>query len=285
MSVIINKNVNTTRHSNMKIMIERYDSAMQVVEDCKVREITDTAFDDIANERHIHDDWHGVNSYEEALDYLNNGYQPTVDRLKEKIKVSKVGEHKRVKFQNSIVGANPVVPLAIMGIPNCMVDTKIKPIKNKVIDVYYDITNSCGTDPEDIIQSGQKLLGAIIELENQGYAFNLYGVQSYSNQRSADILVVKVKSSGQPIDLKRISFPLTHVAFFRVIGFDWYSKCPKAEYRSGYGHAIGYELDNDETDEFADQVFGNNSIYIKGTEIRTMGDKYIKEVLTGARKV
>lgn len=273
----------TTKHHKMKVVIEHYDSAQQVVEDCRKRNITDDMFENM-QKKNIRKGWHGVDSYDEALEFLSKGYQPTVEKLKESLKNNKIGSGKRITFKNDIVGAVPVVPLAIMGVPNNMVNTRIKPIKNKIIDIYYDMTCCCGTSPEDIIKNGQKVLSAIVDLEQKGYAINLYAVQSYSGSEDADMLCVKVKSSSQPLDLKRISFPLTHTAFFRVIGFDWYSKCPKAKYRGGYGQALGYRVENkDEQKEFARQAFGENATYILGTEIMDIEEKHLHEVLTNEK--
>lgn len=282
MSTIYKKIVSTKRHKNYEFTIERYDSAMEVADDCSKRKITDSSFTD--QSRKSMDGWEGVKNYDEALDLLKNGYQPTVEKLKEKAKANVTGVHKRISFGNDVHGFAPVVPLAMKGVPQSMINMTMKPMKCKVVDVYYDITCSCGTSSSQIIENGQKLLGAILELERQGYRFNLYAVQGYNNDKSSDMLIVKIKSSDKPIDLKRISFPLTHTAFFRVIGFDWYSKFPKGKYRSGYGHAIPYEFEGDEKVELGKQLFGNNAIVIYGTDIKNNGEEHIKEVLTSNEK-
>ena len=275
-SKIITRKVVTDRHK-MNLMIESYNSAMEVAEDCKKRSITNSHFDDKSTESF--GSWEGVKTYDEALGYMKNGFQPTVEKLKEKVNPTRMGTGKRITFKNNIVGSAPVVPLAIMGVPNCMIDMKMKPIKCKVIDVYYDITCSSGTSSDKIIKNGQKLLGTILELEAKGYKFNLYAMQTYSDEGSADILTVKLKSSNQPLDLKRISFPLTHTAFFRVIGFDWYSRTPKGKYRAGYGMGLSYVLNKKEVDEMMSQAFGRNSMYIAGKEIMDKDEEYIRKVL------
>lgn len=278
MSTIISKDI-TVGTRKRAVNVEFYDSAIDVYEDCKRRSITDSCFDD--KSKSSFGSWEGVKTYDEALKYLRNGYQPTVNKLKEKMKVRDPGQ-KRISFTNNIVGSAPIVPLALKGVPNCMIDTRMKQIKCKVIDVYYDMTCSCGTESKKIIENGQKMLGAILDLEHQGYRINLYAVQSYNDSSSSDILAVKIKSSNQPLDLKRMSFPLTHTAFFRVIGFDWYSRFPKGKYRSGYGHALGYELNDREMKEFATKMFGDNAIYIAGSKILDRNEEYIKEVLKNA---
>lgn len=280
MSTIIERKIKVGNRDR-RVSAEFYDSAFEVYEDCKRRPITDSRFHD--ESKASFGNWEGVKTYDEALGYLRNGYQPTVDKLREKTKITDPGQ-KRISFQNNIVGSAPVVPLALRGVPNCMVDTKMKQIKCKVIDVYYDMTCSCGTSSSDIIANGQKVLGAILDLESQGYRINLYAVQSYNDSISSDILAVKIKSSNQPLDLKRMSFPLTHTAFFRVIGFDWYSRFPKGKYRSGYGRALGDELNPEELEEFCRKMFGFNAILLAGSEILRKSEAHIKEVLINAGK-
>ena len=276
MSTIIEKSVTINKSRKMQVMCEMYRSANEVVSDCEKRQITNSSFQNIREEDNW--EWRGVKSYDDALDLMRNGYQPTVEKLKDQLKISRQGNGKRISFVNNIVGANPVVPLAMMGVPNCMIDMRMKPIKCKVIDVYYDMTMSCAVSPEEIIKNGQKLLGVILELERVGYRFNLYGIQTYSGEDDVDVLAVKVKSANQPIDLKRISFPLTHVGFFRVIGFDWYSKTPNGKYRCGYGRGLGYRLDDNQIKVFAKEMFGNNAVYISATRMSDRDSEYLKRV-------
>ena len=261
-----------------KFHIEEFDSAMEVAETCKSRKITDGRFDDVKNERF--ENWRGVKSYDEALEFLKTGYQPTVEKLRTAFKVSKSGEGTRFSFLNQIQGFAPVVPLALKGVPNCMINMQMKPIKAKVIDVYYDMTASAKTDSKDIIKAGQKILSAVIELERQGYRFNLFAIQTYADSSSCDMLAVRVKRDSQPLDLKRISFPMTHTAFFRVIGFDWYSKVPGGKYRGGYGHAISYDFSTEKLNVIAKTLFGKNAIYMSAVKVLGQDEEHIKEVLT-----
>lgn len=269
-----------------KIMCERYNSAAEVVADCKVRKITDRMFHDMAdgNLGGKNKQWCGVDSYEQALEYLEKGYQPVVDTLKFAIKANISGQGKRISFHNDIVGYAPIVPLAIMGVPNAMINSYMKPIKAKVIDVYYDGTFSWGVKSDNIINTGAKVISIILQLEQQGYRFNLYQVQSYSDEDNCDMMCVKLKDSMQPIDLKRISFPLAHTAFFRVIGWDWYSKTPKGKYRDVYGHALCYENKvNDKLDDIFKEMFGNNAVYVSGNSLLDKGgdgEKYLQGVFT-----
>ena len=264
---------------SVTIMNESYSAAADVIADCEKRPITDGRFHDMR--KYHYDKWNGVKSYDEALELMRTGYQPTVEQLKDAMKINRRGAGKRITFQNNVIGAAPVVPLALIGVPNCMIDMRMKPIKAKVFDVYYDITTSSGTTPQTIIENGKKILGAIIELERQGYRFNLYAMQTYYEKDSADMLTVRVKSASQPLDIKRVSFPLTHPAFFRAIGFDWYSKTPKGKYRSAYGRSMAYDFSREQLESMAKQMFGDSTLLFTAPTIAKNGQDYIENILSG----
>ena len=268
------------RKGKFSVNIESYSSAREVVEKCKSRTRTSTVFHDMPN-HHIRSSWHGVSSYEEALQLLNDGYQPAVEMLRDVLKANKtsIAEQKRISFMNDIQGFAPIVPLALKGVPQSMVNMTMKPIKCKVIDVYYDMVVSCATTPEEIIDNGKKLLGVIMNLEKKGYKFNLYAVQTYSNKnQGCDMLTIKVKDSNKPLDIKKMSYVLMHPAFFRVIGFDWYSKVPNGVYRRDYGHNIAQEVGRGGLDDFVSQVLGKNAVYFAAS--RLGDERHIEEELT-----
>lgn len=273
---------------NNEFHIETYDSAYQVVEDCKKRKITNSSFDNMREER-IRKSWHGVGSYDEALKLMETGYQPTVEKLKKGIKPNLSGVSKRVSFHNDVVGYAPIVPLAIMGVPQSMMNSYMRPVKAKVINVYYYMSVNAGCSSEELMKAGQKFLGAIMELELQGYRMNIYCVQSYyQNHDGADMMCVKIKSANQPLDLQRVSFPLTHPAFFRVIGFDWYSKFPIGKYRFGYGSALGAEYSTAEMQKGFEEIFGNNIVVFVASKIIENDEtqEHLKEVIenVGSKK-
>ena len=277
------KNIKS-KEIDVNFMVESYNSSADIVKDCKTRKITDRRFNNMQDGTlgHHSTSWCGVESYEQALKFLEEGYQPTVEKLKAGIKANLQGNGKRISFHNDIVGYAPIVPLAILGVPNSMINSRMKPIKAKVIDIYYNMTASSGTSSENIVQAGVKMLSAIISLEQQGYRFNLYAVQNYYECGKCYMLKVKVKDAMQPVDLKRISFPLTHTGFLGVIGFDWYSKCPEAKYLSGYGRSLDYDFGREEMQKATKELFGDNAVWFGCVKIMDKNEEYIKEVLVNA---
>lgn len=287
MAVTIEKEM---KDYKLNIRAEVYQSTEELVHDCQTRPVKIQRF--LLDHDGIHKDWHGVGSYSEALELLKNGYQPTVKDLEGGFKVSdRQGYVPRFQFSNCIQGFAPVVPLALIGVPNNMMNMRMTTIKQKVIDVYYDMTANAGTDPEEFIEAGKSLLETVIELEKKGYRFNLYAVQTYTGhcdgQPTADMLCVKVKSSDKPLDLKRMSFPLTHPAFFRVIGFDWEGKSPICrDIGYGRGRAFGYDYDDKQIRTAVHELLGDNACYISCAKfIRSKYDtKVLKEAFLNDKK-
>lgn len=265
---------------NEKFNVEVFESANEVVKVSGQRKVTDSNFHNFDAGYMPDGEWSGVRTFQEALDLMRDGYQPTVDKLKTGIKANVQGQGKRISFYNDVVGFQPIVPLALQGVPKCMVNSYMKPIKAKVLNVYYDMTASCSVSAEQILEAGQKLLAAIMELEMQGYKFNLYATQNYYRSGTgADMLCTKIKSSNTPLDLKRISFPLTHTAYFRVIGFDWYSKTPKGKFRSGYGSSVAYSFGEDKLKAGFEELFGKNCIVFSAAKIINTDTEHLKAVL------
>lgn len=263
-----------------KLNVEFYHSAQEMADDLETRQMTDSSF---------HAPEYGSSfvgaTRDETYKMLREGYQPTVDALKKGVKVQGTG--KRFKSFNDVCGFQPIIPNAIMGLPNSMINSSMTPIKTKVIDVYYDMTVSCGTESSDLIKAGQRMLGTILELEAQGFRFNLYVCQNYSDSKGCDMVCVKVKSANQPFDLKRMSFPVSHTSFFRGIGFDWYSKFPLGTYRFGYGRSIAYDKPQEEITKEFQRLFGKGAMFFTATKLIEQKDKaneYLKGVLTNERK-
>lgn len=257
--------------------IEMYTSANEIASDLEKRTMTSDRFkkDPYADKSFV-----GA-SRNETYAMLREGYQPVVDAMRNRIRAT--AQTKRFKSYTDVAGFQPIIPNAIMGLPNSMINSKMTPIKTKVIDIYYEMTCPWSTESRDLIKAGQKMLGVIMDLEAQGYRFNLYCTQGYyASGEGCDMLCLKVKNASQPMDLKRMSFPIAHTAFFRGMGFDWYSKFPIGTYRMGYGHAISTEKTQEEIQCEYRRIFGKGAVYFSAKTLISKGDKaeeYIKEAL------
>jgi len=263
--------------------IESFDNADEVVRVCKSRPLNRAAGFNKDEQEREYPSFTGVKNWNEACELLRTGYQPAVDAMKTGIKANLAGQGKRISLHNDVVGYAPIVPLAIMGVPQSMQNAYMKPIKAKVLDIYYDMTVACFADKDDLQKAGCKLLAAIMELEMQGYKFNLYAIQSYSDGGSFDMICTKIKSSNTPLDLRKISFPLTHPGYFRSIGFDWYSRMPKSKYRDGYGHGLAYDYNEDQLRKGFKELFGNNAVVFAAQKMLDKDSEHIKTIITNQK--
>lgn len=271
--------------------IEIFDSAFEMADTCKKRTITDSNFHDMRTDK-INKSWHGVNNYSEAIGLLENGWQEQMDKVKKDFgTVVQRADGKRISFTNDVVGFSPIVPLALKGVPNCMINQTMKKIKAKVVNIVYDMSASSSTSPQQMSDNLVKLMKIVVSLELKGYRIGLTAMQSYSDRCTgakhninSDMAFVKVKTPNQPLDVKRAMFPLGHPAMFRVIGFDWYSKFPKGKHRWGYGTPLGLMTEPARMTEFVKKALGKEYIYISSSVITNSSDKHIEEQITGGKK-
>lgn len=278
-SIILDKKV-----QNLRVKAEIFNNTSDMYKSCTERTRTDMRFRDMPN-RKVRKDWEGVSSYKEMLKLLRDGYDAATNILKvETERYYKIkSETKRSRTYTDVVGYTPHIPNMLMGVPKTMINSKNYATPQKVIDIYYDQTVNSSITTQQIENNGIEIMKAIYSLEQRGYKVNLYVCQSYCQNNDCDIVCIKIKDSNKPLDIRRISFPIAHPSFFRVLGFDWYSKFPLGIWKSGYGRGIGYDY-QDKIDSITRKIFGTNAVYIESCKILKKGFQEIEEELMRKKK-
>lgn len=250
----------------MDFNIETYQSSAELVRLTKSRKRR--IGDDTLGAKEFYSSWEGVNSPQDALDLCENGWSAKVGEVQKLVKEAQRRiQSKRLVQTQGVCGFAPIVPLALSGSPQSMLDMKIVPKKTKTIDLYYDMTVGAFMSSERLLQIGMKVLEAVMSLESSGYRVRLSAVQNYSNSSQSDILVVRIKDETQPFNIERMCFPLFNPAFFRVIGFGWYERCPTTTYKSAYGRSLGYILNKKELAKVSEELFGRNAVVIYASNL------------------
>lgn len=72
---------------------------------------------------------------------------------------------------------------------------------------------------------------------------------------------------------------IRHPTFFRVLGFDWYSRYPKGKYRDGYGTPINYLMTESNAQALFEQLFNRNAVYVSAMSVIEEGESYLERVL------
>lgn len=162
---------------------------------------------------------------QEAKERFMYGDVETMKKVEDyqKKQAIKGGTVQKKVLRSSVCGFAPVVPHAIMGLPNAMLSFRNQPTSAKIIDIYVNCAYSYGTTEDNIIQTGLTIAKIIRNYELNGVRVNLYaGVSVYEmnkNNTQTIGLSVKLKDSGAPLNMLKVVFPLIHPAFIRRIYF------------------------------------------------------------------
>ena len=155
----------------------------------------------------------------------------------------------KAKNERSFVGSMPHVPSYLVGNPRNMIRKRRIPTDTKIINIVYNCSIDCGQVTDDMIKVGAKILYCLKEFEKAGYSVNLYMSflgrtfwGSESNAKSNDEVlgcVVKIKDSGQYMDIEKLAYLLANPSFFRRHYFRFIETeqtLKKNRWTGGYGY-------------------------------------------------
>jgi hypothetical protein len=145
-------------------------------------------------------------------------------------------------------------------------------------------------EAKDLMWAGLKTMGVVAQLEHQGYRVRLSGAHWQAEKEFGDGAIVRLKSETQPLDIKRLLFPMAHPGYFRILHFGWYERTDHVQdYLRTYGQSL-YRFDRETEDKVIRASFGPHSVYISAqrmVDLKNRGneqavDDYISTRLTGA---
>lgn len=227
-------------------VVEEFDSISQLIKELSKRENNEVMHSKHASETGS-EDFTGTKSYEEAVKFALEGYTKPLDALKRgTIEAERKGTApRRCRVVNDIVGYTPNVPAAVIGLPQSMIRSDNEPKKSKVVEILYSPDANYMVSEKTIEKAGIAVLSLINNLEKSGYRVALkigfFVADMDGGERT--IATVKVKDWRQPIDLKKIAFPICNASMLRRIGFRWLETCKgltKSGWTWGYGRNPEY---------------------------------------------
>lgn len=234
-------------NESAKLYYEQFDSYQEFLKVVEERDKTSYHdYDSTLRKRANAGSWCGVGNYEEAKDLLINGWDAKVEFLKEEFeKESKRLDDKRVIKQfNDVVGFMPIVPNAIIGLPNSMINMRTERKKSKVIKFLIDTVASASESSGALIRYYSKVLARIGVLEKNGYRCRIEILQTFTdecNSRTKAGFSILVKSENQLFDIKRMAYPIAHTSMLRVFGFGWENSLP-ISYSSYHCSGLGVPM-------------------------------------------
>lgn len=191
-------------------------------------------------------DFTGTHSYEEACQLCLNGWDEKLNDIKAQFtkatKSNSNGAIAKRRTYNHVVGYAPNVPNAILGLPKSMITTGQQAQKVKVARIIYSPTGLCDVTAYELTKSGIVVLNIVNQLELNGIRVNLIIEPKASSCNNQDTsMMIEVKSYRDPLDLRKIAFPIAHPSIFRRLAFRWIETVPGLTdygYNEGYGHTI-----------------------------------------------
>lgn len=202
-----------------------------------------------------------THDFEEAYDLLEQGWEEGTKRLKDKLETKVKSCSTKQKTIYDVAGFQCSVPRYLQGIPTNMINKKTVSQKNKVITINKNISYSCLTEADEIINECAKVLELVNNLESNGCRVNLniiIGTKVESGYHiDADYVKICVKQASQRLNLKQVAFPIMHPSMLRRIFFALVER-----YEEGYNFAIGYGRPLDLTKDFPKEMFRTNEYYL-----------------------
>ena len=225
----------------MKVLYEEFDN-LRTMEVALNTRPANAVFAGRTQSSNSHDkSFTRTRSYEEATEIFKKGWDEPLEEVKKGIaKNFKTNvTTNKIRPRNDVVGYAPCVPNAIMGLPQSMITTERTVSKVKAVTITYSMSVTANYSEQQILDSGIVVLNIINDLELQGYRVKL-NLEFMATKESNDLSIVRVcvKDWRQPLDLKKLTFPIAHPSMFRRFGFRWLETVPQLTnrgYYSGYG--------------------------------------------------
>lgn len=209
------------------------------------------------------DNFSGTSSFKEAVDLLKYGDETLLKRIKRKIKetnVDKLISNARGRKQNypDIVGFQANVPAYLSGNPLNMINVERRKENNKILNIYLAQTVHAGISVEQVEQVGSVYVATLELLEKLGYRCNLYlgycVENSCPSQCSRFYMLNRIKTDREPLNIKKMAFPLCHASMFRRIGFAWIERC---------NIGVAKEKSEDVTNRYYGKAYTNRDMIAK----------------------
>lgn len=258
--------------------LERYESIDEFLRTVEARPITPQYrhHSDADEIRGTYSDpyFHGVKNYDEAR-------QQFIDGTKAKGEMSKAFAATQTSRKrhtvNAICGCAPIVPKALMGVPNSMIDIRRKRVP-KSTKVVVNMSIKYGTTSSQITEAGKKIIAAVGKLEAQGISTEIICTADKFVNEQISSCGISIKNSGQAFSAARVSFSMSSPAFLRT--FQWLQLMtnPKAQYASGLGANIAYTWSGDTLARYYRTMYGNG-IYISLPDVVKRGQAEIERAI------
>lgn len=183
----------------------------------------------------------GTADWKEAENLLIHGDgNITVELNKALSKVKTEINFSKTKYTPYYYGSSPIVSRAVIGHPRSMRKRCVVPSKQAATNIYYDNGANCNTTADELLRAGKVMLELVYRLEAGGTRVELnicnFTADCRNIQQDKVCCCTLVKRASEPLDVRKMAFPIAHPSYFRRFGFRWLERCDKIKSSvSAYG--------------------------------------------------
>jgi len=220
--------------------------------------------------------WTGSDSFEHALEILENGFPEGVKKMKKELDNIEQAQAPLINQVFDVSGDEPSIDRFLSNDPENMISYDyIKQDGQKFVKVFYSYSYSYKKKPTQIIKRGARILSNIDNLENNGYRVKLVAYSS-SNKKAGkklnkEYFEVTIKDYQDHIELDRLAFIMAHPSMLRRFGFRLTEMFNPCMTKHAYGNA-DWLPEHAKTGKFIDI----NSITFDENEIDDLFQKITK---------
>lgn len=205
---------------------------------------------------------YGANDIYEVIDFINKGYDKSVEKLNETLKMTDqvfhTGAIKQYQKRTSLVGNRVNMNAYFKGQPNTMFRMTKQEKEKPIINIYYDCCVSHTIPQSSFEEKALDIVSHIVKLEKQGYKVRLSVLFGATQKNKYDYAcVIPVKTEQEPFFMQKLAFPTTAMSFVRVLLISIYYEIaiPFNKQVDGRGRPIKYD---DATVDFLTQLAQKN---------------------------
>lgn len=280
----------------IRVHAENFVSAAELVTYCKGRECVSGMEDnDFFNGRTPDNKrWYDFKSSEDLIALVENGVSNT-EVIKDAIRYARTAqvkdEEKLTRRVMDVVGGGVDVPAYLTGIPTCMYGLKRQKVKSRIVKLCIYCKALSHIDVAEYKKAGELIAKTVAKLEKAGYRIRLLAMDAYEdrnwqsrsepkygNRHGIWIVTHMIKRENEPMNYRRVLFPLTRMAYHRGLGFGWMAVNGAPEIWGLGGSIEGVVTDDNERDEmFAKACGADDYIIMSQTDVIGYIQRYGEE--------
>lgn len=164
--------------------------------------------------------WDGAETFEEAIDYAENGWPKGREKMAEGLRcASTISVYQ--SQQMDVAGAYPIIPIALAGDPCSMMDLGAQTIASRpIVRLRVDMAAPYTISGDAIINNGVAILSMVDAMEVAGYSVEISLTCSARGKGKPTDHVdytwsTVFKRAGEPMDVDRCAFALVNPAVMR----------------------------------------------------------------------